>query len=153
QHKSREHAQRVVNQMLDHLYGDGALELSVRQYAAQWLQGKKPSVSASTYAFYSGTIGQFLKWLGAKAEDSIRKVSKQTLIEYRSWLETQLSIRSANHHLGAIRMFFSGAARDYLIESSPCQYIEAIRERGTTSKRRAFTVDELRALLAIASPE
>jgi hypothetical protein len=98
-YKSREHAWRTLRQLFNALYGDDCAETSLRQYAEQWLKSKEPSVSAGTIAFYKGATQTLLNWLGKKADRSLRELSKQDIIDYRSELASKLSTCTANHHM------------------------------------------------------
>jgi integrase len=50
-------------------------------------------------------------------------------------------------------MMLESAVRDGALDASPGRHVGSIRESGTQSKRRPFTVEEIRALLALASEE
>jgi hypothetical protein len=60
-YQSREHAWRTLRQLFNVVYGEDCVDSSVRKYAEQWLRSKEPSVSASTIAFYSGSVTRLLK--------------------------------------------------------------------------------------------
>jgi integrase len=86
------------------------------------------------------------------------KKSQKDLLAYRSALIAQVSARTANHDLCAVRMLFRAARRDGVIDVNPAEFVDGIRSRNSESdagaiKRRAFTLDELRAILASADPE
>jgi integrase len=94
-----------------------------------------------------------LNWLGEKADRSLREISKQDLLDYRSILASNLSTRTANHHLVCVRMLFESAVRDGALDASPGRHVGSIRERGAKPQRRPFTVEEIQAILSVASNE
>jgi integrase len=50
-------------------------------------------------------------------------------------------------------MLFLAARRDGALAENPAEFVEGVRERGAAHTRRAFTLDELRAVLAVCDPE
>jgi integrase len=50
-------------------------------------------------------------------------------------------------------MLFESAVRDGALDASPARHVGSVREHGGQGKRRPFTVEEIRALLDVASTE
>jgi integrase len=50
-------------------------------------------------------------------------------------------------------MLFLSARRDGILTENPAEFVEGVRERHDSRRRRAFTIDELRVVLAVCDPE
>ena len=97
---------KVLSETLAH---GGQLQ-TVRQYCKGWLTGKCHEVSPSTCEFYTRTIGQFLSFLGTRADQPLQLIVKSDLVEYRSILLGKVSFRTAGHHMSALGTLFRTAA-------------------------------------------
>jgi integrase len=128
---------------------------SLRSYVEGWLASKQSETAQATHYFYSQSCGKLLKFLGEAADNDITLVTKAQLSAYRAHLLPSLSGRTVNHHLVVVRMLFRSAKRDGLIIDDPSEFVGAVKQADaqTRAKRRAFTIPELKAVLAVADPE
>ena len=128
---------------------------SLRTYVEGWLVGKQAETAPATHHFYVQSCGKLLKFLGEAADHDITLVTKAQLSAYRAHLLPSLSGRTVNHHLVVVRMLFRSAKRDGLIIDDPSEFVGAVKQAdaGKRTKRRAFTIPELEAVLAVADPE
>ena len=75
------------------------------------------------------------------------------MIAFRNTTASRTTARTANHYLKAVRMVFLARRRDNLVSENPAEFVEGVRQRGEASNRRAFSLDELRAVLEHCDPE
>jgi integrase len=75
------------------------------------------------------------------------------LIAFRNATAARTTARTANYYLKIVRMIFLAARRDAVLSENPAEFVEGVRERGETQTRRAFSLDELRTVLAVCDPE
>jgi integrase len=79
-------------------------------------------------------------------------VRKEWIVAFRNETASRVSAKTANHHLKALRMVFGDAKRDGYTFDDPTEGVDTVKEQNT-SKRRPFSLDELRTVLAIADDE
>jgi integrase len=149
-------AARVLADMQCLVGGEQLARTSLRAHVIGWLAGKQAETKPATHYFYSQSCGKLLKFLGEAADNDVALITKAQLSAYRAHLLPSLSGRTVNHHLVVVRMLFRSAKRDGLIIDDPAEFVGAVKQadaQDTRTKRRAFTVPELEAVLSIADPE
>jgi integrase len=151
--RTKLHTQRVIERLHEELSGEVISAVSLEAFARTWLETKAPEVSPRTLAFYRQSTGKLLAWLGPKALLPINQITKNDLVAFRNHLTTKVSGRTANHDLRAIKSLYLAAKRDGVLSENPAEFVESVRQRNGTGKRRAFTIDELKAILDAADPE
>jgi integrase len=146
--------QRVLDQMHELISGEAVQRLTFRDFAHQWLEVKKPAVAPSTLDFYSDGAAKFRAFLGQKADLPLSQITKADLINYRNSLVFALAPKTVNHHLKFVKTLFRAAKRDGLLVDDPGESVETIKRANPgTNKRRAFSLQELSAVLSVADPE
>ena len=65
--------------------------------------------------FYRSSLAKFLQFLGKRSNDPMTEVSKQDIVAFRNSLITQVSAKTANHDLKALKMLFKSARRDGVV--------------------------------------
>jgi integrase len=104
-------------------------------------------------AFYRGTAGKFVKFLGEEAEREIAEITSDHVLRFRNELIKTLAPRTVNHALKGLRSIFKAARRDNVIIEDPTEFVKTVRADREDEKRRAFTIPELQAILAVADEE
>jgi integrase len=148
--------QRVLDQMHELVSGERVNRLTAREFVADWLETKRPTVKARTLDFYQASSAKFLSFLGPRADALLSEISKSDLVAYRNGLVKKLGPKTCNHHVKLVRMLFHGAKRDGLIYDDPSEFIEPVkRQHSATARdsRRPFTLEELQRLLTVADSE
>lgn len=146
-------ARRVLSRLHAEITGEVLPSSSVRSFVAAWLLEKKTTAKA-TQVFYKNSTNQFLTHLDALADDELSMIAKEHIVTFRNALLERLSAKAANHHLKVVKMLFRAAKRDGYIVDDPSEFVETIREKQADKKRRRpFTLDEIRAVLAQADDE
>jgi integrase len=144
---------KVLTELHETLSGRKIPVVSVREFAKQWLESKHLTLARRSFAFYQSSVIKFLEQMGARADLALSELSKSDILSYRAFLAKSLHPQTANHELQIVRMLFRSARREELIAEDPAQYVESIRQKGITSIRRAFTVEEVQAVLSVCDQE
>lgn len=128
--------------------------VSVDDFIQGWFERKKHEISPATIAFYKSTTGKFLAYLQTidQAEMNMEAVTREHITGFRNSLITTLSARSVNHALKGLRSIFKAARRDGVIQDDPTEFVDTVRQLGN-DEQRAFTIEELRAILAVSDTE
>jgi integrase len=147
------HTRRVIERLHEEISHRKIEQESLRSFGKKWLDAKRLEIAPRTLAFYSATIAKLFSFLGETADLSLSEVTKRDLIAFRNATAARTTARTTNHYLKVVRMLFLSARRDGILTENPAEFIEGVRERHDSQIRRAFTIDELRAVLAICEPE
>jgi integrase len=145
--------QTVLDRLHEELSGAQIVRTTVRSRVATWLETKKPETAPATLYFYRNSIGKFLDFLGPRADHPITEVTKQDIVAFRNQVSTRVSAKTTNHGLRAVKSFFKSAREDDVIPEDPATSVKGVQKEATTANKRAFTLDELRAVLDAADPE
>src|SRR6202011_6023622 len=78
---------------------------------------------------------------------------KQDVLAYRHSLVGQVSAKTVNHDLKALKMLFKSARRDSAITDDPTEFVEAVRKERGMKIKRPFTLPELLSVLDLANDE
>jgi integrase len=147
------HTRRVIEQLHEEISCRKIEQESLLSFAQKWLDAKKPEVAPRTHVFYSAAIAKLIAFLGETAHLPLSEVTKRDLIAFRNATASRTGARTTNHYLKAVRMLFLSARRDGILTENPAEFVEGVRERHDSRRRRAFTIDELRVVLAVCDPE
>jgi integrase len=151
--RSLRQAQAVLDRLHEELSGERVVRTSLRQYLDDWFDGKKAETAASTMTFYRSSLTEFLQFLGKRSDDPMTEVTKQDVVAFRNSLITQVSAKTANHDLKALKMLFKSARRDGVVTEDPTEFVETARRERRPKIKRPFTLPELRSVLDLASDE
>lgn len=151
-------AARVIKELFEERTGRALPSATVTGWARQWLEQKEGRASPASIDAYRHLTNSFLRWLGEPLVESqcegTRDIVTITEDDIRAWCSaerSQVSPRTVNNGLRALRMLFHGAVRAGLISSNPAEDVTPLKSR--PQRRRPFTVDELRKLVAVADDE
>jgi integrase len=147
----------VVRKLLDDvLESVGASPLrseTVRSFFAAWLATKQGSIKPAVYRLYAGVTTRFLEFLGPRADQTLAGVTPRDIAAWRTKRLAQEGVSSGTYLLDAkiLRSVFAQARREGLLLHSPAEAVELPINRPLA--REVFTLEEIRALLSVASPE
>jgi integrase len=125
---------------------------TVRAYLEEWFKTKKAAIALNSQHSYAAAIKHFLAFLGASADADILAITKQHLTGFRDYLAQRSAPATVNSRLQAIKQIFHSAKRDGYLVDDPSEFVEAVRVSGQ-GRRDAFTVEEIRTILALADDE
>ena len=146
-------AQAVLDRLHEELSGEKVVRISFRQYLNDWLRAKEAETARTTMTFYRGSLNKFVQFLGNRSDEPIREITKQDVVAFRNSLIKQVSAKTANHDLKALKMMFKSARRDSVITEDPTEFVEPVRRERASKIKRPFTLEELRSILDLASDE
>ena len=101
--RSLRQAQVVLDRPHEELSGERVVRTSLRQYLDDWFDAKKAETAPSTMTFYRSSLAKFLQFLGKRLDDPMTEVTKQDVVAFRNSLITQVSAKTANHDLKALK--------------------------------------------------
>jgi len=127
---------------------------TISGYFTGWLERKERETTSATFRRYSGIVAEFLKWLGSRAELGLAHLSSADVGKFRDALAKKYSPVSVNVARACIRAALYDAFRDGLVDVNEAARVPKLDEQTKgRQKRRAFTEDELRRILAVADNE
>src|ERR1700680_4859871 len=151
--RSLKQAQAVLDRLREELYGEKVVRISLRKYIDDWLNGKEAETAPSTMTYYRCSLEKFLHFLGHRSGAPMTEITKQDVVAFRNSLLAQISAKTANHDLKAVKMLFKSARRDSVITEDPTEFVETVRRERAPNIKRPFTLPELRSVLDLASDE
>jgi integrase len=148
-------ARKILDDILESS-GARALPVStVRAFALRWLAAKEPGITKQTASRYRQVVTAFLESLGPLADRSLQCVTGVHIAAYRDQrLRTDhVSRGTIGRDLAALSSLFIAARRQGLILVNPAEGAGLPVNKTQALQREVFTIEELGALLAHASPE
>jgi integrase len=97
------------------------------------------------------TANLILDHLGAKADKPMDSIARQDAIRFRDALAKRVSGATANKRVKIARVIWSAAHRDGIVQDNPFSKVERLKV--ARSIRRAFTLPELKRLLAVCDDD
>jgi integrase len=134
------------------IHGQDLPAATVEQFANDWLNAKKSETKPRTWESYETVIRKFLAFLGDESQIDISLITKTHITGFRASLTEKLSAGTTNNGVRIIKMLFKAARRDGLVETDPTEFV-AVVKRDNTQGRRAFTLEEIKAILSVADDE
>ncbi len=120
---------------------------SLKAELEEWVAEAKATTSPATYRSYRGFAAALVDFLGA--DDKRPLIGDITTESLRAYLADRLkrkSVVSVNWERKVLRVFFRRAVANGRINHEPAAAIKPFRATEVTSRRRPFTVDEVRLL-------
>ena len=143
---------RVVEDIAQEMAAESRKPATVRGFCEGWLESKRLAVTAVSMQSYQAAVKHLLDWLAGDAAQDVLSLTKERLLAYRSFLATTRSPVTANNQFKILRMMFRQARLDGVIFTDPAEAVGRVKE-ARKEGRRPFTLDELRAVLAVAEGE
>ena len=144
-------ARRVLSDIHEQIHGAHLASPSLADYVKQWLGRKAGETRSVTLTAYKSAVEEFGEFLGDRANQPIHYVTPANVAAWRDRSAARATPRTANNKLKIVRTLFQSAWRDGLLTDNPAAKVVALKS--AESKRRPFTMKELKAILAVASVE
>jgi integrase len=144
---------RVLSDLHRTQSGTALASGSVRSFFDQWVKTKTGAVSESTRVAYKSAAKDFCDFLSDRADLQLLYVTKSDVAAFRDHIAGSRSQVTANTRLKILRVAFQQAWRDGVIDDNPAAKVPLLKVALGTTSRRAFTVSELKSLLAAADNE
>ena len=125
---------------------------TVRQHFDSWLKAFEAERSSGTFIRYKGITDQFLSFLGARANTGLPALRSDDVERYRDHLLERVAPRTVNTHLKVIRVALEKAVKHGVFDRNPARLVDNV-DTSDHHERRAFTLPELKKLLAVASED
>jgi len=148
-------ARRVIGDVYAMISGERLTSSSIGEFFAHWLQRKKVETSPRTFDAYNGVSKQFLTFLGERSQSDLSRLTSKDVAAFRDSLLARLSPTTANHALKILRVALSQAKVDGIITENVADRVKPVSSKSSKNaiKRRAFTLPELRQIIAHADGE
>lgn len=154
---NRKRTARQVREVIASLHaeitGEAVVTVTLREHVTAWLARKEPENATATTKSYVSAMTRFLEFMGSRADADIAAVTAADLVKFRNALAKRVASATVNRHVKVLRMMFKAAARDGLLAENPAEHVDTVKKEAGRAERRAFTIDELRAVLAVANDE
>jgi integrase len=125
---------------------------SARQFFETYLEEKAKSRAVATALRYRAILIGFIEFLGTRADLPLAHLSSRDVQSFRDGeLARGVSSQSANMIIKVLRGPFNRARRQGLLAVNPAEGVDFVG--GEALARRAFTLEEMRAVLAVADWE
>ena len=133
--------------------GAGLAANTTRGFLDGWLERVRGEVSPTSFAKYDQTKRLFLEALGGKAEQDMASVRRDDIARFRDAQAQRVSASTANGLLKVLRVAFAPAEADGVISKNEARLVKKLKADEDAAARRAFTLPELKRVLAQASDE
>jgi len=124
---------------------------TVRQFFTSWLSTKALEVEDSSLTQYKIAGDAFLNHLGNRADRPIDSVTLKDIAGFRDAIAKRLSAATTNKTLKIVGVAWRQARRDGLLSENLFERVKMVK--GAGGNRRPFTIDELKAVLAVCDTE
>ena len=148
-------AQRVVSDLFRETFKVEFPVLTVRQHMANWLDAKQPEVADSTDEKYRYEIGQFIAFLGERADAPLIHLQESELKAFRDHCARVGTPKTANNKLVTVTAALSDAWFDGIIPDNFAKRVRKLKvPTGDKSfQRLPFTQEQVDRILAAATGE
>lgn len=145
-------ARKVIADLYEISSGEKLESSTIREFFVSWIARKKIETSPRTFDKYKHLADRFIEHLGDRANADLAHLTGKHVQTFRDDILKRLAPATANLALKIIRSALNHAKREGLIVENVAQRIKVItiKEDGT---RRAFTLPELKRLIAVAQGE
>jgi integrase len=146
-------AQKVIAELYRDITGQHLVFPTVREYFDSWVARKKPEIAPSSYHLYHEKARRFVNWLGNRADQQIALITRDDILGFRAVELERVAPRSVNHSIKFLRMVFKTAKEDGKYQDeNPASGVK-VAKLGDSSRRRGFTIPEIRRVLEVANAE
>ncbi len=147
-------ARKVLSDIYESVNHEPLPTKTAKEFLAGWAENRKADLGPRTYQAYKQVARDFLTSLGDRTEVDVAQITKNDVAKYRNAVLARTSVATANKALKYLRVALGVAHKDGLTQDNPAAKLDTLRRnanRGT--ERRAFTLEELQALLKHAKGE
>jgi integrase len=149
---SPQRVRQILSEFYREHYGRELPFASLRKYASSWLAASKVETAPATHRRYGDTVSKFLDFLGAASDRALEEITRAQIAAFRDARLAESATLTANTDLKIVRSIFRSARREGFIFEDPAEGVKTVKNR-EAFERRPFSLDELRAVLAVASRE
>ena len=151
---TEEQVRRVAADMFFRATGATVERQTVREFLGGWMKRKELELADASAVAYRQVATEFLKHLGARADRDMGLVTRDQVSAWRNSVAGRVTAATANKQAKIMRSAWNQAVKDGVATSNPFAKMDKVKDaKRDKVKRRAFTLPELRRILAAASGE
>lgn len=151
---SQNRAREVIADLFRIGNKDRLATVSVGDYLRGWLEKKQLEIGESSFPEYAKVVEELLAFLGAKAKRHVDAITVEDAVAFRNSLVAQVSAGTVNKKLKILRGAWNQARLDGLTTEAIFTRVQLVKKKaGEATERRAFTLEELRAILGACNTE
>ncbi|TXH17581.1 MAG: site-specific integrase [Hyphomicrobiaceae bacterium] len=147
--RARRAAHRAFDDVLRLVVGAGLENRTTRSLVESWLERTKGEVAPATLQRYEAVASRFLESLAGKAEQDSDSLTETEILRFRDGEAARVSVATVNLSLKILRVMFADARA----VSEVIKRVKPLKKRGKATVRRAFTLEELKQILAACDDE
>lgn len=152
--KTSRQIQHIASALMREISGEAAPQYTARGWFAYWLDTHKAVTSPRSWERYQGQADVFLSFLGERADRSLAEIERADILRYRDERLGIVSVKTVRHELAFLRRALRSAVQDAVLVESPTEGISLPKQNAAnTVRRRAFTAEELAAIMRAADDE
>jgi integrase len=133
-------------------FGTPIQQVTIREHFTKWIKSREAECSPGTSTRYKGIVDNFLLFLGPKASRPLPALQSSDIDDYRQSLIGNVSNSTVNTHLKVLRVCLEKAVKQNIFDKNPARMVDNL-DRSDRHRRRPFTLDELRKIIAVASDD
>ena len=151
---TEDQVRRVAADLFLRATGETVERSSVREYLEGWAKRKELEIADASAGEYRRIAEGFVASMGARADKDLSIVTAKHVLAWRDGEAGRIAASTANKSLKILRGAWSQAVKQGLVTTNPFKAVDTIKEQKTfETTRRAFTLDEMRRILAVAGGE
>lgn len=124
---------------------------TVKEYLNGWLDRKRLELADSSLVEYERVVCELTEFLGTKVNRQMDGITAVDAVAFREKLAKRVTGATVNKFLKIIRGAWARAARDGLLRENVFARVDLMKH--ARSERRAFTLDEVKRILAACGDE
>lgn len=127
---------------------------TVRAFLDDYISRAGKRLRPQSVANIRSARDHFCGWLGKRALEPLRMVSRKDAKEFMEYRREQIRCSSVTRELGCLKTAFEDAVDSEIIDCNPWKNLRVPQDKGDEKHRReAFTLDELRYIIEKFPPE
>lgn len=151
---TEEQVRRVAADLYLRATGETVRRQTVKEFLEGWAKRKELEVADASAVEYRRVAQGFIASIGSRSDKDVSLVTPAQVTRWRDDLAGRLAAGTVNKQLKILRGAWNQAAREGLVASNSFAAVQIVRARKTfKTTRRAFTLPEMRRILAAASGE
>jgi integrase len=124
---------------------------TVCDFFKTWLERKENEAGGPTHRRYSVVVGQFLKFIGEKADRDLMHLTVEDLRGFRDEQMERVTAGTANVAMKVLRSALKQAQREGLVSVNEATNVPLFKRE--SFERRGFTMDEIQKVLKVVDLE
>jgi integrase len=145
-------ARKTISDIYEISNSDKLESATTGEFLDRWLAKKELEADPNTHTRYASIIKDFKTFLGTKAQRDITSIKPKDFGDFRDEMAKRLAPATVNLAIKILRGAFEAARKLKLVPANEADSVELIKGQ-KKFRRRAFTLPELKSVLAVANDE